>query len=71
MKKSLVVVVSIALLCSCTSRYATNDKKAYLKSQNSSHLVVPPPLVNHDISHFYDLPAQTGNPKVSLAPPLN
>lgn len=68
MKKIGIVIISFLTLTAC-SKYAGNGDNHYLNSRNSAPLVVPPPLTNANISHFYDLPAQTQSATVSLAPP--
>ncbi len=68
MKKIAFVMSLIVLLPSC-SHYASNGEKQYLLSRNGATLVIPPPLTDNNISHFYDLPQQNQNAKVSIAPP--
>lgn len=68
-KKSLIVMVSLILLGSCTTRFATNGENLYLQSRNGPNLVIPRPLTDSNISHFYDLPPSNSNAKVSIVPP--
>lgn len=68
MKKIILVVGGIVLLSAC-SRYATTGEKIYPYSRNGANLIVPPPLTDSNISHFYDLPAQQGAAQVSITPP--
>ena len=56
------------LTCSC-SHYASNGEQLYLKSKNGPNLVVPPPLTQANITHFYDLPAQTEQAQIDITPP--
>lgn len=69
MKKIGWIFVVIGLLSSCSTRYASNAEKSYLRSKNGVELVVPPPLSSDEVSHFYDLPNQSQNPNVSIEPP--
>lgn len=71
MKKFALIMLSMALLSSCGSRYASNGEQLYLTSHNGQKLLVPPPLTSSNISHFYDLPPQTGNAMVNIAPPID
>lgn len=68
MKKWAVFVLGGMVLSSC-SHYASNGEYQYLQSRNGPSLVVPPPLTESNISFYYNLPAQTGDPRVSIAPP--
>ncbi|KTC81642.1 hypothetical protein [Legionella brunensis] len=68
MKKIGFIILSVSLLSAC-SNYASNGEAQYLRSKNGPTVVVPPPLTDSNISHFYDLPAQTQNARVSIAPP--
>ncbi|ASQ46634.1 hypothetical protein [Legionella clemsonensis] len=70
MKKIGLIVLSVLVLPAC-SNYASNGEALYLRSKNGQSLVVPPPLTDNNISHFYDLPAQSKNAKVGIAPPLD
>lgn len=67
MKK--VVIIPILLLQACSTNL-TNADKQYLQSKNGTKLVVPAPLTDKNTSHFYDLPDQNKNPRVSIAPPI-
>ncbi|MGQ3890364.1 hypothetical protein [Legionella sp. CNM-4043-24] len=71
MKKSAIIILSMVLLSSCASRYASNGEQLYLGSRNGQQLVVPPPLTSSNISHFYDLPQQNANAVVNIAPPID
>jgi uncharacterized lipoprotein len=73
-KRNKVVVVigccSLLLLASC-SQFASNGEKIYLRSKNGPGIVVPPPLTDNNISHFYDLPAKPSKqPEVGVEPPF-
>ncbi|HHF7345026.1 TPA: hypothetical protein ACPSKE_000897 [Legionella feeleii] len=70
MKKIGFFVLSIMLLTAC-SQYASNGEQLYLRSKNGTTVVVPPPLTDSNISHFYDLPPQNQNAQVSIAPPTD
>ena len=69
MKKIGWMVVVPFMLTACSAQYTSNGEQQYLKSHNGVNLVVPPPLTTSKISHFYDLPAQTQDAKVSTEPP--
>lgn len=64
-----VIVLQACLLCACSSFYASNADKQYLKSKNGNNLVVPVPLTSENISHFYDLPNGGEKEMVSIVPP--
>lgn len=68
MKKLSIIVCVILGLNGC-SRYLTNGDQ-YLQSRNGEPLAVPSPLTSDNISHYYDLPQQTQDPRVSIAPPV-
>lgn len=68
--KKLSFIVGIALVLSGCGRYASNGEDLYLSSRNGVMLEVPPPLTRANISNFYDLPPQTQNAHVSIAPPV-
>ena len=62
--------IVVLFLISCSSQFASNGEKLYLRSSNGPGLVVQPPLTDMNISHFYDLPAQLNkSPKMSVVPP--
>jgi len=67
-KKNVVLIISVLLLTAC-SAYTSNGEKQYLQSKNGATVVVPPPLTDSNISHFYDLPQQNQSAQVSIAPP--
>lgn len=69
MKRLFLIVIPLLALNACTSRYATNGEHVYLQSHNGPQLEVPPPLTRSNISHFYVLPQQTKDPRVSIIPP--
>jgi uncharacterized lipoprotein len=71
-KKNVVLMVIVScFVVGCSSKFSTNGEKLYLKSQNGPGLKVPPPLVDSNISPFYNLPAQQRGVKaVSIAPPV-
>jgi uncharacterized lipoprotein len=68
--KKYVVLISALLLAAC-SAYTSNGEKQYLQSRNGATVVVPPPLTDSNISHFYDLPQQNQSAQVSIAPPMD
>lgn len=67
-KPELVILLSTLMLSACASYYVSNGEKNYLKSHNGQHLVVPPPLTENNMSHFYDLPPQEKDAHVSIEP---
>ena len=69
MKKLSFIVHATMVLTACSERYSSNGENLYLRSRNGETLVIPPPLTRANISNFYDLPAQTQDAKVSIAPP--
>lgn len=68
MKIGLLLLLSI-FGSACSSYYASNTERSYLHSRNGVNVVVPPPLTTTSMSHFYDLPPQEQNAKVSIKPP--
>ena len=68
LKVSGLIVLTL-LGNACSSYYASNTEQRYLHSKNGDNLVVPSPLTTANISHFYDLPPQNQNAKVSIKPP--
>ena len=71
MNKRCLLVLLPCLLAGCAGQYTSNGEQHYMQSKNGRDLVVPPPLSGANISHFYDLPAQTQNAKVSIIPPTS
>ena len=71
MKHVILFTMVTLFLTACSLPYTTNDKQQYASSRNGPVLVVPPPLTRENLSNFYELPAQNGNPKVSVAPPVD
>ncbi|KTD66161.1 hypothetical protein [Legionella spiritensis] len=70
MKKIVFVVASILFVTGCSSHHGGNgDDQRYLKSRNGPGVVVPPPLTDSNISHFYDLPRQDKKAGENIAPP--
>lgn len=69
MNKLVIVVISMFFVVACSSRYASNGEQLYLQSQNGAVIKVPAPLSDDNVSHFYDLPQQTQDTVVSIAPP--
>lgn len=67
-KKILGACMVLMLLSTACSRYATTGEKLYLKSKNSSGLEAPSTFKGK-LSHYYDLPQQSGNPRISIEPP--
>lgn len=53
--------------CSLTG----GENNDYLTSRNGPDLVIPHPLTTQNISHFYDLPPQNQDPRVSIKPPTS
>src|SRR5690348_492443 len=68
-KKLSVIVFMVLVLNGCTE-WLTGGDKLYLQSRNGNELIVPPPLTNGNISHYYDLPQQTQDPRISIEPPV-
>jgi uncharacterized lipoprotein len=64
-----IIIASLFVTACSSSYYARNGEQHYLKSRNGPPLVVPKFMTTANISHFYDLPPQTENAKVSIAPP--
>lgn len=69
MKKLSFMLIGVLALVGC-SRYSSNAETLYLTSRNGEKSAVPPPLTDANISHFYDLPPQTKDPRVSIVPPV-
>lgn len=68
MKKIGFFLLASTFLVACAN-YTSVGEKYYLQSRNGMTVVVPPPLTDSNISHFYDLPPQTMNPEVRITPP--
>jgi uncharacterized lipoprotein len=62
-------IVCIVMALSACSKYSSNGENLYLRSQNGANLEVPSPLTSSNISHFYDLPQQNADARVSINPP--
>ncbi len=60
--------MSISLVA-CSSFYASNAEKGYLKSRNGIKLVVPKPLTSANMGYFYNLPEQNQDARASIKPP--
>lgn len=69
MQKSGLIILLTWMLSSCASYYTSNGEKQYLQSHNGVNVVVPPPLTSSNLSHFYDLPAQSQDARVSIEEP--
>lgn len=69
MKKISCIILTAGWLTACSSYYTSNGEKQYLESRNGERLLIPPPLTDSNISHFYDLPNPEGSTNVSVAPP--
>lgn len=69
MKKVGLIVGVLLSLTACTAQYTSNGEQKYLQSLNGANLVVRPPLTSANISDFYNLPPQTQDARVSIAPP--
>lgn len=70
MKKLSCIILASLVLSACSARYSSTGEDMYLQSRNGERLEVPPPLTSANISNFYDLPPQTQNARVSIAPPV-
>ncbi|MDP3267781.1 MAG: hypothetical protein Q8M40_01905 [Legionella sp.] len=70
MKNLIVCVVALLVLSACSARYSSNGENLYLQSHNGAKVTVPPPLTNANINNFYDLPPQTKDARVNIAPPV-
>jgi uncharacterized lipoprotein len=70
-KKLGFVVLATLALSACSSRYSSNGENLYLQSRNGEKLEVPGPLTSANISYFYELPQQTQDARVSIAPPVD
>lgn len=68
-KRYLLMVVPVLFLSGCGGQYTSNGEQHYMQSKNGRDPVIPPSLSSASISHFYDLPAQNQNAKVSINPP--
>lgn len=68
MQKIGFIIVSSLLLSAC-SLFPGKAENQYLQSQNGPNLVVPPPLTDSNVSHFYNLPPQPQDARVSIKPP--
>ena len=68
-KVGLIVMISL-LVAACSSHYASNGEQQYLKSRNGPPLLVPELMTTANISHFYDLPPQNQNARISITPPV-
>ena len=63
-------MIAALFMTACSSSYLSrNGEQQYLKSHNGQTLVVPKFMTTANISHFYDLPPQPENAKVSIVPP--
>ena len=71
MKLYVFILGLISLLTACVSPYASNGEAQYVKSRNGPNLIIPPPLSNGSISHFYDLPSQERNVRMDIVPPTD
>lgn len=71
MKKISCIVLTALALSACSGRYSSTGEEVYLQSKNGAKLEVPPPLTRAYISNFYDLPPQTQNARVRIAPPVD
>jgi uncharacterized lipoprotein len=69
-KKLVFVVFAIITLTACSSANWNNDEHSYLKNRNGALIEVPRPLTSSNLGHFYDLPPQTQDPRVSISPPV-
>ncbi len=69
MKEVKLVIVLSLFLAGCSMQYTSKGEQKYLRSQNGTKLVIPPPLVSENISDFYDLPPQNQDARVSVVPP--
>lgn len=69
MKRMMSLMGLLLLVNACSSYYASNAERGYLKSRSGPMLVVPPSLTTMNLSHFYDLPPQEKDATISLKPP--
>lgn len=70
MNKFFFGIIILCSLTACNSKFASNGEKKYLSNRNGDLLVVPPPLTNANISHYYDLSEPKGNPEITIVPPV-
>lgn len=69
MNRKLMLVMGVLGMSACGSHYTSEGEAHYLQARNGQGLIVPASLHGENISHHYDLPAQTQDPVVSIAPP--
>ena len=67
--KKFGFIFILGLLSVGCTQYTSNGEKEYLHARNGAKVVVPPPLTDSNISHFYDLPQQNQSALVNIAPP--
>lgn len=67
--KKCVIILCAGLLTACSTMLVSNAEKQYLQNKNGPSVVVPPPLTGANMSHFYDLPPQTQDARISIRPP--
>lgn len=70
MSKLALMMGLALLLTACSAQYTSNGEQHYVQSHNGVGIVVTPPLSTANISHFYDLPSQSQDAKVSIVPPV-
>jgi uncharacterized lipoprotein len=68
-KKIGLMMIIMPFLAACSAQYTSNGEQHYLQSHNGVDLVIPPPQSTNQVSHFYDLPPDPVNPRVSIVPP--
>lgn len=68
MKKISFLLLAPCLLSACAQLLSIGEKD-YLHSKNGPSITIQPPLTDANVSHFYDLPAQTKPARVSIKPP--
>lgn len=68
--KSNAIYLILLITTACSAYYTSNGGDNYLSSRSGPVLVVPAPLVTTNLSHFYDLPLQIKDARVSCKPPL-
>lgn len=67
-KMSFIVLAGLAL-SACSDKYSSSGESLYLQSRNGVKVAVPYPLTTENMSSFYDLPLQTQDARIRIAPP--
>jgi len=71
--KQFFLVASAIALTACShgfgnDSFLNNDESAYLTSSNGRQLIVSEPLTRAYLTRLYQLPNQTRNPQINIAP---